>query len=218
MNILEEVLGGAADVTVYLRALDTDGLPMTVSHDTSGIDLWYMREGAAQTNITEVALAALTTAHTDGGVEPVDDGYFRLDLPDAAVAAGVRKCLVGGTVTGGVIIGGAVLINGYDRTATPPEIGDLVADWADGGRLDLLLDQLIADFEDAAAEPGQGAPAANASRLEKLDYLYKLKRNKSDNDGSEIKHYADDGTTVDHKRTVADDGSTATIGELVTGA
>lgn len=161
MNILEEVLAGAADVTVYLRALDTDGLPMAVSHDTSGLDLWYMREGAAQTSITEAALAALTSAHTDGGVEPIDDGYFRLDLPDAAVASGVRKVLVGGAVTGGVIIGGVVLINGYDRTDTPPEIDPQ-------------------DIDDAktAAQAAQSAAESAAAVTGKLDPMLE-----SDGDG-----------------------------------
>lgn len=101
------VKAGTTDVSVVIRIVDsTDGTPETaVEHNTSGIALWYRREGAAQTAITEVALAALTTAHTDGGIEHIGDGYYRLDLPDAACASGVTGVMVGGTVTGMIVIG-----------------------------------------------------------------------------------------------------------------
>jgi hypothetical protein len=98
---------GATDVSVVIRIVDsTDGTPETgVAFDTSGIDLEYRREGAASTDITEVTLAALTTAHTDGGFLHIGNGYYRLDLPDAACASGAAGVLVHGTVTGMVVIG-----------------------------------------------------------------------------------------------------------------
>ena len=100
-----QITKGSANVSVVIRVVDsTDGTPETsVSHDTSGIDLWYRREGAAKTSITEAALAALTTAHTDGGVEPIADGWVRLDLPDAACATGVAGVQIGGTITGMIV-------------------------------------------------------------------------------------------------------------------
>jgi uncharacterized protein YbjQ (UPF0145 family) len=73
--------------------------------NTTGIDMEYRREGAASTDITEATLAALTTAHTDGGFLHIGNGYYRLDLPDAACASGVSGVLVHGTVTGMVVIG-----------------------------------------------------------------------------------------------------------------
>ena len=101
------ILAGTVDVSVVCRAIDSaDGTPETAfDHATTGIDLKYRREGAANVDITEAALAALTTAHTDGGVEQIGNGYFRLDLPDAACAAGVSGVLVHGVATGMVIIG-----------------------------------------------------------------------------------------------------------------
>lgn len=97
---------GSTDKSVYLRIIDsTDGTPETgVVYNTSGIDLWYRREGAAKTSITEVTLAALTTAHTDGGFLHVGDGVYRLDLPDAAWASGANEVVIGGTVTGMIVI------------------------------------------------------------------------------------------------------------------
>lgn len=99
------VTKGSVDRSVSLEIWDsTDGTPETgVVFNTSGIDLWYRREGAAKVSITEVTLAALTTAHTDGGFLHVSDGLYRLDLPDAAFATGANYVDVGGTVTGMVI-------------------------------------------------------------------------------------------------------------------
>lgn len=104
------VLKGSTDRSVTVRIIDsTDGTPETgVVFDTSGIDLWYRREGAALTSITEATLAALTTAHTDGGFLHIANGVYRLDLPDAAFATGANYVDFGGTVTGMVVIGGRV--------------------------------------------------------------------------------------------------------------
>lgn len=101
------IKAGTTDVSVVIRIIDsTDGTPETaVAHDSAGIDLWYRREGAASVDITEAALSALTDAHSDGGLEPINDGYYRLDLPDAACAVGAKGVMVGGTVTGMIVIG-----------------------------------------------------------------------------------------------------------------
>lgn len=103
---VRRIKAGSADVSITLRIVDsTDGTPETgVVFNSSGIDLWYRREGAASVDITEVTLAALTTAHTDGGFLHINDGSYRLDLPDAACASGVAGVQIGGTVTGMVVL------------------------------------------------------------------------------------------------------------------
>jgi len=84
----------------------TPGLQETaVEHTETGIDLEYRREGAASVDITEAALAALTTAHTDGGIEHIGNGYYRLDVPDAAFAAGASGVLIHGTITDMLVVG-----------------------------------------------------------------------------------------------------------------
>lgn len=116
---MRPILKGSTDQSVVIRILDAlDGTPETgVVYNTSGIDLWYRREGAAKTSITEATLSALTDAHSDGGILHIGDGYYRLDLPDAAVASGANGVVVGGTVTGMVVVGAYVPlldINPYD--------------------------------------------------------------------------------------------------------
>lgn len=139
------IKAGSTDQSVYLRIVDsTDGTPETgVVYNTSGIDLWYRRVGAVKTSITEATLSALTDAHSDGGFLHVGDGLYRLDLPDAAVAAGATSVLVGGTVTGMVVI----------ETLVP-----LVAvDFADTVRLGLTA------LPNAAAAASGGLPTVDAS-------------------------------------------------------
>ena len=109
------VTKGSTDRSVVVHIMDSaDGTPETgVVFNTSGIDLWYRREGAARTAITEATLAALTTAHADGGFLHVSDGDYRLDLPDAAFATGANYVDFGGTVTGMIVVGGRVRLVDY---------------------------------------------------------------------------------------------------------
>jgi len=86
-----------------------------------------------------------------------------------------------------------------------------------GGRLDLILDAILAMLDDARTEPGQGAPPANPDAMTKLDYLYKAWRNKTTQTATTWSLYNDAGTTVDQKSTVSDDSTTATSGEIATG-
>jgi hypothetical protein len=103
---MRSILKGATDQSVVIRIVDsTDGTPETgVTSATGGLDLKYRREGAATVDLTESDLAALDSAHSDGGMKHIGAGYYRIDLPDAAVATGANGVLVFGTVTGMVVI------------------------------------------------------------------------------------------------------------------
>lgn len=109
------VTKGSTDRSVTFRAVDASGAPVTdLVYDSAGIDMWYRREGAAKTSITEASLSALTDSHTDGGILHIDDGYYRLDLPDAAFASGANSVDFGGSATDVVIIGGRVRLIGIN--------------------------------------------------------------------------------------------------------
>lgn len=70
---------------------------------------------------------------------------------------------------------------------------------------------------DTFAEPGQGAPAATASIVAKIGYLYKQWRNRKAQTASTRSLYNDDAVTVDQKSTVSDDGTTYGDTEVATG-
>lgn len=101
-----------ANVTTRVRIFDaTTSLPATgITSATSGLGLYYERERAAQTSITPASLSAATDAHTDGGFIELGDGWYRLDLPDAAVAANAKSVQVGVTLSGYVAFGPTLLI------------------------------------------------------------------------------------------------------------
>jgi hypothetical protein len=182
------IKAGKTDVSVVIRIIDsTDGTPETgVAYNTSGIALEYRREGATSTAITEADLAGLDSAHADGGFKHIGNGYYRLDLPDAACAVNVTGVLVHGVVTGMVVIGCYIQLVTFDPfdtvrlglTALPNAAADAagglpisdaggldldaklantnevtaarmgaLTDWINGGRLDLILDDIIATLD-----------------------------------------------------------------------
>lgn len=75
----------------------------------------------------------------------------------------------------------------------------------------------LALLDDPRSEPAQGAPPVNPDMATKVDYLYKAWRNKKTQTSSQYSLFADDASTVDHKATVSDDGTTTTIGEVASG-
>jgi hypothetical protein len=103
------VTGGATDVSIDIRAMTSAGAALE-GKVAADFVLWYRRDGA-KVAISLSDLALLTTAHTDGGIKEIDDGWYRLDLPDAAVAAGVNRVAIGGTVDGGVVLSAPVTID-----------------------------------------------------------------------------------------------------------
>ena len=70
---------------------------------------------------------------------------------------------------------------------------------------------------DTYGEPGQGAPGVNISLKDKIGYLYKAFRNRITQTSTTLSIYADDTSTVDHKSTVTDDGTTYSRGEISAG-
>lgn len=92
----------ATDVTVYLFAQDsskTTGVGLTgLAYNTASLTAYYVRPLGSATAITLASLAAVDTAHTDGGFKEIDatnmPGVYRLDLPDAVCATGVPSAVV----------------------------------------------------------------------------------------------------------------------------
>jgi hypothetical protein len=149
---------GTTDVSVTIRIIDsTDGTPETgVDAATGGLVLEYRRELEDSVSLaTIVDLAALTTAHTDKGIKHIGNGYYRLDLVDAACAAGATGVLIHGTATGMVVIGEYIELVAYDPqdavrlglsslpNAAADAAGGLPISDAGGLDLDAMLDVAI---------------------------------------------------------------------------
>jgi hypothetical protein len=92
-------------------------------------------------------------------------------------------------------------------------VGSLAAQ----AKTDVNVEVVDALATDTYAEPGQGAPAATTTLAAKINYLFKLMRNKIEQTATTLSVYDDAGTTVDQKSTVSDDATTYTRGEIVSG-
>jgi hypothetical protein len=172
---------------------------------------------------------SLNMRRYSGGVEVQNMGVTGTDTMSLE---GHGALTINANCTGGTIVlrglftvtdnsGGAVTVTYDDGVQTVLSIledtNELQADWTNGGRLDLILDAILAMLDDPRAEPGQGAPAVNADAMTKLDYLYKAWRNRTEQTATTLSIYNDAGTVVDQKATVSDDGTTATRTEIATG-
>jgi len=131
---------------------------------------------------------------------------------------------------------GVNLLSGTQASidATEADTNELQTDWADGGRLDLLVDGIITAISglenlsasevnaelldvltvDNFAELG-APPAASSSLKDKLTWLFMWARNKSTETSTERKLFADDEATVVSTEGVSDDGTTFTKTEAV---
>lgn len=170
--VIKTVQAGATDQSVTIKIIDSaDGTPETgVVFNTSGIDIEYWRHGPnAVVDITE-ATQTVSGAHADGGFVHVGHGVYRLDLPDAAVAAGVTAVEVQGTVTGMIVLGGTVVLS-TDTPQTGDSFARLGAPAGASVSADVLaIDNFVDDLESRLGTPsnlGTGATlAANAVDIE----------------------------------------------------
>ncbi len=213
------IKAGTANVSVVIRIIDSgDGTPETgVTSAASGLALEYRRETAVSIAITESDLSALTDVHFDGGMLHIGNGYYRLDLPDGAVADGVTGVLVHGTATGMVVIGEYIELVDYDPydgarlglIALPNAAADAAGGLpiSDAGGLDLDAVKVVTDKVDSAQTEPTGVPAANETPLEKLGFVFAALRNKLTVTGTK-KQFFDDGGSALWEKDLTDDGTT----------
>lgn len=116
---MKAIKHGSTDQSIEVRFFSsTTFLPLTgLDHASAGLTLGYRRTGGSLTSITPASLAAPNSAHADGGFEELANGWYRLDLPDAAVASGADAVVVYGTVTGGVMVSPSIALVAYDPQA-----------------------------------------------------------------------------------------------------
>lgn len=189
---------GATSQTIDVFVQDTtktDGSGLSgLVFNSSGLKAYY-RKGATGT-LTAITLATQTVggAWSSGGFVEIDatnaKGLYRFDVPDTVFASTPYA-----------------VISIYGATNMAQNISEL--EIVVGNAYDLLTA--------VQAEPGQGAPAVNASPITKLAYLFKSWRNKVTQTSTTYSLFADDTTTVDQKATVSDDGVTFTRGEIASG-
>ncbi len=103
------VAAGATSQQLQVRAIvQSTGAPDTaLAYNTSGLSCNYQRPGGSSTSIT-LATQTVTGAYSSGGFVHIANGWYRLDVPDAALATGVPSVLVTCAATGDTFVDGRV--------------------------------------------------------------------------------------------------------------
>lgn len=132
-----QIKAGSTSRKVEVAVFDiATGLPYTTAaYNDAGISLWYRRGVVGAKTAITPATQTVTGAYSSGGFVAVGNGRYRLDLPDAALAAGVDEVEIGGGATAWHMIAPTVQLVGYDpRTeltsaflAGTPQTGDSFA-------------------------------------------------------------------------------------------
>lgn len=171
-------------------------------------DIEIYKDGSATQRASDSGYTLLDTDGIDfDGITGLHG--FKIDLSDNTTsgfyAAGSHYMVAVSTVT---VDGQTVSFwaASFDIVEAPATLADINAEVVDALNVDTY------------AEPGQGTPPATASIVTKINYQYKDWRNKKTQNSDTWILYGDDGTTADQKATVSDDGTTATKGEIATGA
>jgi len=167
-------LKGTTDqsVTIYIVD-DTDGTPeQGVVYNTGSIAVWYRREGEAKVALSLATLASASASHTDSGFIHIDDGVYRLDLPNAAFASGAGEVTVGGSIPDMVVLPVTIPLVDYNNqdavrlglTSLPNAVADAAGGLpiSDAGGLD--MDALATSLTTIDNEVG-----SNASALTTID-------------------------------------------------
>ena len=102
------IIEGSTDIQVTVRVLDdpTGAPELNVTSTTGGIQFYFWRRGSLLSSFDLVStLGGLASAHDEGGITSILNGYHRLDIPNSAFVTGASAVFIGGVMTSGIIIG-----------------------------------------------------------------------------------------------------------------
>lgn len=168
-----DIIKDSINVSATIRIVDdVSGDPeLGVTAATTGLVLQYRRELSANVSLATLTdLASLVTVHTDKGLLHIGNGYYRVDVPDAAFAAGAADVLVHGVAAGMTIHGQLFSI----VTSAEDQVLDAAtSDHNDGGSVGKSI-KTSADFvisTGTAQSGGIGAITLKASEPNITDHF-----------------------------------------------
>jgi hypothetical protein len=216
-NVYDSLVGGSdtlqGDVTQWngtaVATPDTAGYPKCTIKDGTGAGEIALTSG----KVDEVSVLTGHTVQTGDTYAALPANFS--DLSITVTTGRVTADSVQGNVTGSVgsVTGAVGSVTGNVGGNVTGSVGSLAAQ----AKSDVNAEVLDVLNTDTFTEPGQEAPGATVSLVDKIGYLYKNWRNKKTQDASTWELYDDAGTTVDQKATVSDDGTDFTKNEIGTG-
>ena len=226
--------GHTAQTGDTYAALPTNFSDLSITVTTGRVDVASVEGSDATDQIRDAVVDDATridasALNTLSGFAPASTIAAATDVPSAAANA---DAVWDEAASGHVGAGSFGVQCGTDIDAILADTNELQTDWANGGRLDLLVDQIITDIAalnnistadvnaqvldvmntDTFGEP-TGVPGATATLVAKLGWLAALARNKVTQTATTTTLRNDaDGANI-ATATVSDDGSTFTRNE-----
>lgn len=203
-----------------MRVIDTGARPVYHEFMVVPANVWDSMFGSDKLQVdAQEWLGAVIATPTVAGVPEVDVTHWLGTTPATPTVAGVPEVDV--THLGGSSTSASDLKDfaddGYDPTTNLVNATATIGGLSAQAKADVNAEVLDVLNVDTFAQPGQGDPPATTTFRLMVAYLYKWARNRRTQTSSQESFYNDDASTIDHKRTVADDGTTASKGEIVTG-
>lgn len=162
------IFSGSTDATVDVLLRNVSNNVETTGVAFGAVTASYWRQGGTPTAISVSALAAVDSVHADGGwfeaSASLKPGVYRLDLPDAAVAAGADWVQVTAKVANSFIF-----TERYALSNVGTQITDILARLPAAlisGRIDASVGALAADVITAAAIAGSAIDEISAGLLD----------------------------------------------------
>jgi hypothetical protein len=118
-----EIRKGSTSQSITIRFLNLAAASFADPFDASanGLDLWYRRNGEGRVPFTAVDLDSEDADWVEGGIKYIDDGYVRVDVPDAAFNYGANAVLISGTGTGIMGLGQLIELTAATPSSPSPE-------------------------------------------------------------------------------------------------
>lgn len=198
-------------------------------------EVWLSKNGADYVNKNEATAAVhkksgmylmvldATDTNTVGTlnilVDDTADAAIPVSLDCQVIETAIYDALYANTAAGFNSSGQVSLLTATQASidAVEADTNEIQGDWTNGGRLDLLLDSVVAAVVAALSEPAQGNIDHTATMAAKVSMIMKLIANKRDQTAILQRVYNSDESTVDHKAVISSDGTTLTFGEMKTG-
>ena len=136
------LLAGSVDLSIPVILRSTTDNTEVTGKAYGDVTASYLRQGGIRVDIPAITLAAVNSAHADGGFKEIDatnmPGLYRFDLPDAAQATGADWVVI--TIK---VAGAYVFFQMFNLTANIIDLGAGAISWtytlpdsATGGPID----------------------------------------------------------------------------------
>lgn len=207
---------GAAILNTTVHVHNYSGALIVNNMGQAGTDVLHFDSGGGKLTLGATCIGG--TVNLNGTFNFVNNGSG-LTINDDGAIIEVIGTPVGASVSAdnaGIKAETALIVADTNELQTD-DVPGLISALNDISTAQVNTEVVDALNTDTYAEPAQGAPGATISLAAKIGHLYKAWRNRSNQTSTTYQLFNDDATTVDHKATVSDDGTTAEKGEVATG-